>query len=92
MSAPARTTSTRTRRPLVVVPVDTTETDDPAVQVAIDAQREIGCLTAVALLVAGNRGRAHKELVRSVRRQWLIAFDGEMPLEPSRLPHERSTR
>ncbi|MEV5001983.1 hypothetical protein [Nocardioides sp. LML1-1-1.1] len=90
MSTLARTTSTR--RPLVVVPVDTTETDDPHVQVVIDAQRAIGCRTAVAFLVAGNRGKAHMELVRSVRRQWLLAFDGEMPLEPSRLPHERSTR
>lgn len=92
MSTPVPAPSARTRRPLVVVPIETTETDDPSVQVAIDAQRIVGVQTAVGLLVLGNRGKAHMELVRSVRRQWLIAFGGEMPLEPSRLPHERSTR
>lgn len=84
--------SSRTRRPLVVVPIDTVETEDPLVQMAIDAQREIGVRTAIGLLVAGNRGKAHMELVRSVRRQWHLAHDGHMPLEPSRLPHDRSTR
>lgn len=80
------------RRPLVVVPIETTETDDPSIQLAIDAQRQIGVRTAIGLLAAGNRGKAHMELVRSVRRQWLLAFDGHMPLEPSKLPHERSRR
>lgn len=84
--------SARNRRPLVVVPIDTVETEDPSIQLAIDAQREIGVRTAVGFLVAGNRGRAHMELVRSVRRQWHLAHDGHMPLEPSRLPHERSAR
>ncbi|UUW88437.1 hypothetical protein [Pimelobacter simplex] len=88
MSALAR----RLDRPLVVVPIDTTESDDEITQAAIDAQREVGVRVAVELLIAGNRGKAHMELVRSVRRQWHLAHNGHMPLEPSPLPHERSTR
>lgn len=79
-------------RPLVVLPIETVETDDPSTQLLLDAQRQIGIGTAIGFLVAGNRGRAHMELVRSVRRQWKLAFDGEFPLEPSRLPFERGRR
>lgn len=78
-------------RPLVVLPIETVETDDPSLQVVIDAQREIGVRTAIGMLVAGNRGKAHWELVRSVRRQWSLAFGGEFPIEPSPLPHERGS-
>lgn len=73
-------------RPLVVLPIDTVETDDPGLQLVIDAQREIGVRTAIGFLVAGNRGRAHTEIVRSVLRQWRLAFNDSMPLEPSPAP------
>ncbi|AIY17753.1 hypothetical protein GUY44_06975 [Pimelobacter simplex] len=88
MSALAR----RVDRPLVVVPIDTTESDDEITQAVIDAQREVGIRTTVELLIAGNRGRAHYELVRSVRRQWKAACGGQYPIEPAGLTHERSTR
>ena len=64
----------------------------PGMQAAIDAQREVGIRTAMGFLLVGDRGRAHMELVRSVLRQWRAACGGHLPIEPSRLPHERSTR
>lgn len=59
---------------------------------AIDAQREVGIRTAMGFLLLGDRGRAHLEIVRSVLRQWRAASGGQIPIEPSHLPHERSTR
>ena len=74
------------RRPLVVVPIETTESDDEATQLLIDAQREIGIRASIGFLLIGDRGRAHREIVRSVHRQVKVAFGGEYPIEPSRTP------
>ncbi|WGX98760.1 hypothetical protein [Nocardioides sp. L-11A] len=89
-------TSTTPRQPLVVLPFDFEAVADEVTTRQIDAQRHLGVRTAVELLVAGRRSRAHYELVRSVRRQWKAACGGEYPIEPSPLPRdlprERSTR
>jgi hypothetical protein len=84
--------STTQRPPLVVLPFDFEAIADDLTEKVIDAQREVGIRTAVELLVAGRRSRAYYELVRSVRSQWRAAFGGEIPIEPSPLPHERSPR
>lgn len=76
-------------QPLVVLPVLFEVCEDDTTRAVIDAQREVGIRTAVQLLAAGNRGRAHYELVRSVRRQWRMACGGQLPIEPSPLPYER---
>jgi hypothetical protein len=47
-------------------------------ETAIDAERHAASRNAVQLLLAGRRGRAHHELLRSVQRQARIAGLGDI--------------